>query len=142
MADIMYFKGKCKWAKVHEPDEDYDKTKKSWKIDLYMDDKSWLLYEKSGIQLKVRQTEGEGKYVQFKRPTLAWDGTPLSGPDVIDLQGNAIKDKIGNGSEVIVKVEVYKAKKGKGHRLMAVQVTNLVEYGKVEVFSPENVVPF
>jgi hypothetical protein len=92
--------------------------------------------------LKVRSTEGEGKYVQFRRPTLDWSGNNLPPPDVIDLQGNAITDKIGNGSDVIVKVEVYKAKKGKGHRLLAVQVENLIPYGKVEVFNPDNVVPF
>ena len=141
MADIMYFRGKAKWAKIIEPDLDYDKTKKSWKIDLYMDDKSWLLYDQSGIQLKVRSTD-EGKYVQFRRPTLDWSGNVVGPPIIIDSAGNDIGVKVGNGSTVVCKVEVYKAKKGKGHRLLAVQVEDLVEYNKSEVFNPDNVVPF
>lgn len=47
-------------------------------------------------------------------------------PKVIDKDGVPVTQLLGNGSEVVIKVVVYDSKKGKGHRLEAVQVHKLV----------------
>jgi|CXWL01.1.fsa_nt_gi hypothetical protein len=143
--NIIYFSGEAMWAKVFEPDTDYDKTKKSYKIDLYMDDKSWQLFEESGLQLKVRENAEGKEYVTFKRPSekvrkgqlIAFDK-----PTVLDANGDETTDRIGNGSEVIVKVSVYDGNRGKGHTLEAVKVTKLVPYNEVKKIAAEGVVPF
>ena len=54
-------------------------------------------------------------------------------------------DSIGNGSEVTIKVAAYSSVKGKGHRLEAVKVENLIPYeggGAVESRTPKGVEAF
>lgn len=141
-----YFKGTCKWAKVYEPDEDYDKTSKSWKIDLFMDDESFALFEESGAQLKVREDkETKERYVTFKRPTRKLIKDKIEEyhkPAVVDATNSPMTAKIGNGSTVTVKVEIYNTMKGKGHTLEAVRVEELIPYEEKQIKSAADVVPF
>lgn len=133
MATQFYrFYGKAKWAKVHKPDEKYQR----FTIDLFMDKKSWALYRKSGMQLKVRTGEMddlEQKFVTFACPV----SRIIKGEKqdfqvkVLNAKDERITDLVGNGSEVEVEVAVYDTVKGKGHRLVSVKVNKLVEFSKI-----------
>ena len=143
--DIVYLTGKCNWAKVYKPEAEYDKSKHSWRIDLYPDDQSWELFDKAGLALKKREDKEGGKFVSFKRPTkkiIKDKIVELEPPKVLDFEGNPMTDLIGNGSDVTIKVSVYDTAKGKGHTLEAVKVNELVEFGKSEIMVAEGVEPF
>lgn len=141
-----YFTGKCNYAKVYKPDLDFDKINSSWKIDLYMDDESWELFNDSGCQLKVKEDKKTGeKYVNFRRPTqkLIKDKIEtFKPPVVVDKTNSPMTADIGNGSTVTVKVEIYNTRKGKGHTLEAVRVEELVPYEANKVVAPDEMVPF
>lgn len=149
---IKTFHGIARWAKVWQPDEKYG----HYSIDVELDDKSLEEFHKSRIQLKLKE-DAEGKaYVGFKRRHIQVfkDGTSkIYGPPTVyflDLQSGEFvqaKDdsvKIGNGSEVIVSVEVFKNDNGVGTRLERVFVKDLVEYDPSQpVEEPEQVkLPF
>jgi len=125
------FKGTAKWAKLSTPDEYNDEL--SWKINLYMSPEEFKRFKATGIQLKVKEDE-EGKFVTFRRPTeIERKGEIVALEKPTLYQGPAgaetlFEGEIGNGSQVTVKVEIYDTKKGKGHRLIAVRVDELVEY--------------
>lgn len=133
--DILFFKGKTKWARVHKPSENFE----TYEVPVYMDKKELKRYQDSGMQLQIREDE-DGSFVTFKRKHAEFNG--LKKEQVINGRPgiNILKDGayvpfdglIGNGSEVTVKVEVYdtpgRGKGKKGHRLLAVGVDKLVEY--------------
>jgi hypothetical protein len=124
--EIYYFQGKAKWAKVYRPDPEYD----NYKINVYLDEPSKKLFEAAGTQLTPK-SDDDGEYVTFRRDhskMIKKDLVTFGPPKVVDHNNNPITETIGNGSEVVVKVQVYDGKKGKGHRLEAVQVVNLVVY--------------
>jgi len=123
------FYGTAKWAKTKKPDPKYD----VYSIDLYMDKNSLSLYNKSGIQGKLKEDE-DGIHKSFRRPiTMTRKGETVdAGPPVVtDVDGNKLDAYIGNGSKVAIVVDVYQTKKGIGHRLEEVQVLELVEYNEV-----------
>jgi hypothetical protein len=124
--EIFYFKGKAKWAKVYRPDDEFD----NYKINVYLDKASKKLFTEAGTQLTPKSDE-DGEYVTFRRDHSKMIKNELvvfGKPQVVDHDGLAFTNTIGNGSEVVVKVAVYDGRKGKGHRLEGVQVVNLVEY--------------
>lgn len=136
MATSTYlFTGKTKWAKVQKPD---DKFGEQWQLPLYMDEKSWKDYEKSGIRLEVKKDKETGEpFVTFRRKVkeMNWKKGAMqenSPPKVLiaNEYGEYVPfdGLIGNGSAVSVKVDVFDTRNGKGHRLVAVGVDDLVEY--------------
>lgn len=130
MTKFHYFAGKAKWAKVFKGDGD-DKYE-SWKINLYLTPDSWEEFKASGIQLQQRFDE-EGSFVTFRRrynQIINKELVQFEPPKVVDADGNETTAKIGNGSDVVVKVATFETRKGPGHRLEAVKVTNLVQYDK------------
>lgn len=137
-SEFHYFKGKCKWARVHTPDVEYN----TWSIQLYLTPESWEDFNKlkepkgetDGIMNEVHKDE-DGEYIRLRRPmTRVWQGreTLLTPPIVLDKDNQVTKEEIGNGSDVTVKVECYTYRKrmGKGFgraiRLEAVKVDVLV----------------
>lgn len=128
------FHGLAYWAKVHTPDEKYQR----YCVDAYLDDPSLILLSKSGIQLEVRegkiQVDGEEttrEYVKFARPISKVIKGKLAefGPvAVVDAQGTKIEALVGNGSDCIFEIAVYDTIKGKGHRLEKLTVKHLVEF--------------
>jgi hypothetical protein len=137
--------GKCKWAKLYKPESEYDKSKASWRVDLYPDESSWNLFDSSGLQLKKKQDKDGGKFIQLRRPTkkLIKDKiVEMSPPVVINSKLEPFSDPIGNGSTVTCKVIVYDTSKGKGHTLESVRIDSLVEYDMDVTEVPEDVVPF
>lgn len=131
------FTGKTKWAKL-QPDKPDTKFGEQWQLPLYLDAKSWVDYEKSGIRLEVKKDKETGEpYVTFRRKVkeMHWKKGAMqeNGPVKVVIANQygeyePFDGLIGNGSSVSAKVDVFDTKNGKGHRLVAVGVDNLVEY--------------
>jgi len=140
MASKNYFwSGKCMWAKLEEPDAKYEK----WTLDFYPDDKGWEEFRESGLGVEVRKNkETDEEYIKLSRPVqkkIKEELVDFDKPLIIGKDNEPMEDRplIGNGSEVTVKVLIYDTKRGKGHRLEAVRIDNLVEYvGKTDDESP------
>ena len=137
---FYYFSGKVNWAKVRKPD-DYDR----YTLDLYMDEKSWPLFEESGLNLKRRENDDGETFVKLSRPIekeIKGNTVEYGPPEVLDAEGNELPEDvlIGNGSDIICKVAVYDTRAGMGHRLESIKVIDLVEYSSnVEEHAPEGV---
>lgn len=137
MANYIFMTGKCKWAKLDKPDPKYG----FYGIDFYLDKAGMKVFKESGLGLEIKKDE-DGEFVRFRRhPDKLFEGMDEKPKKLIftgehDAQGKSVyepfADAVGNGSLVTVKVEVYDSKKGKGHRLEAVAVEDLVPYGGSE----------
>lgn len=143
-AEMIFFQGKCKWARVQNPDVEF----KNWNIHVYLTAASIekfneLKKDKDGIDgiLNELRNNEDGDYVVFRRPMFKNFGKgdePLQPPEVIDNEGRPISrdNFIGNGSDVTVKCELYTYykpfKKGQGRaiRLTGVKVDNFVPYDR------------
>ncbi len=128
----FYFTGECKWAKVYEPVEAYDKTKpKEFTIDLYPDENSLDLFKRSGSQLRPKEDKENGKtYIRFRCPSTALINGEVAhfAPAVKDKDNKDFNDPIGNGSKVTLKADVYDTRMGKGTRFAGLRIEELVEY--------------
>jgi hypothetical protein len=136
MADKYYYlKGKSAWAKIKNPDKEYE----CYSVDLFLDGESKILFKDSGLQLKVKSTE-DGDYIRLRRPlqkNFKDKGVVDNGPPQVLLKNadgdyTPFDDFIGNGSEIICKVRVYDTNRGKGHELTVVAIEKLVEYKGAE----------
>jgi hypothetical protein len=128
------------YAKVYQPDEMSD----AYSIDAVADtEQAVKILESVGATPAVRRDGSpvehqgfEGKPVyKIKRKTTTRSGESLGAPTVVDSQGNAITNLIGNGSRVRVYGKAFnwnfKGKSGTGLGLNTVQVIDLVEYNTV-----------
>jgi hypothetical protein len=123
-----YLTGKAKWARLFTPDEKY----KNYKVDLLLDAESKKKFIESGMTMVPKMAE-EGEYITFRRPEAKLIKNELvkfEAPPVLDTDGKPVDKLIGNGSDITIKVVVYDTVKGKGHRLEAVRVNELIEYEK------------
>lgn len=145
MATKFYsLSGIAQWPKVFEgmKDVDYD----HYGLDIALDEPSIQTYKESGLQL-VLKTSGE---LNTKGKEIKWfteekgvkflslrrkDSQLIKGktihfgpPQVVDANGDTFGGPIGNGSRVTARVAVYDSAKGKGHRLEAIRVDELVKY--------------
>lgn len=118
--------GTVKWAKVRKPDDKYN----NWTVNFYPDDRSWKIFQDSGLQIRPKEDE-DGKFVIFRRPAekvIKSELVKFNPPKVWDASNQPFDGIIGNGSSATVKVAVYDTVKGKGHRWEAIRVDKLVEY--------------
>jgi len=139
MEGTYYMTGVAYWAKVHKPDEKFNK----FTLDFYPDDKSWKVYKATGLQLKERESE-HGTYIKLGVAAARLTKTgevKKATVTVLDEDNNPTKEDIGNGSEVTVKIEVFDTAKGPGHRLIAVRADKLVAYKDVKKVSDDSIVP-
>ena len=136
-------KGTIEWAKVFESNRDQAEwnadTNGEYKVTVTTDKKTADALKKAGCQKKIEEVDG-GFRVTVSRPHTGAEDWMGGEPVVADISGKAwnLEDKglIGNGSKGIVKVEVYRTKKGLvGTRLMGLQVLDHV------VYNPEVVPP-
>lgn len=151
-------KGFLAFAKTYVPDE--YKGNKFWAVDFYpKDGEEWDKLKKSGLTLRAKEnTETnrvkynlpEGKYVRFRRPVakmIRGKMTNFEGPTVVvdnKIVGKWIQKSdesyefsgdmvlLGNGSKVVVTVEVYDTAMGPGHRLSKIDVVDLIVYERPE----------
>lgn len=135
---IHYWSGKCKWAKVYQPDQTYG----NYTLDFYPDDPSEI--PASGLKLEPK-TDEDGTFFRIRRPKekLIKDELVVFGKPKVFLNLGTVDENgipqvepfdklIGNGSRVTIKVAVYDAGKFKGHRLESVRVDEHVPYEKTD----------
>lgn len=134
-ATQMDVKGKLDWAKVFESNRDRSEWNKEkdgeYKVTVTTDKDTAEALKKAGCRKKIEEV-AEGYKVTFDRPHKGAQDWMGGAPIVADVTGKAwsLEDKglIGNGSEGIVKVELYNTKMGVGTRLVGLQVLDHVVY--------------
>lgn len=134
--------GKIKWAKVTMATLDSKYGPPESNIQFYPDEASLILLKSAGSRVEVKE-DPEGRFVKLKRPfTRTFNDKVTKEPVTIEIGlpavGKGLNEDgtlipftglIGNGSEVDVKVSIYDTKQyGKGTRLEAINILNLVEY--------------
>jgi len=129
-------KGTIEWAQVFESNRDQAEwnadTNGEYKVTVTTDKKTADALKKAGSQKKIEEVDG-GFRITVSRPHTGAEDWMGGEPVVADIAGKAwdLEDNglIGNGSKGIVKVEVYRTKKGLvGTRLMGLQVLDHVVY--------------
>lgn len=119
--------GVAKWVRIATPDPLYD----NYSVNLYLDEKSRKAFDESGLRLEPK-TDEDGTFIKLRCPTsklIKNELVAFEAPKAIDKNKNPIDPWIiGNGSRVRCNVIVFDTRKGKGHRLLEVMVTDLVEY--------------
>ena len=137
-------RGKCYWAKVHEPEPNYfDPEKVEYSINighLTDDDKALLQSLNLGDKIKTDKKDVMRDFVQFKAKNVKTIYNRETGERdeientimVVDADLNPVPTDvlIGNGSEVVVSFQPihYKKLKKWGVELLGVQVLELNEY--------------
>ena len=151
MATKLYcVKGKLRWAKVFpfnkDMNEDYHGPGGAYTVEVLLEPDQMKVFQDTGSRLRPKVTE-DGLTVTFKRKHDNPIAPDLGGPPrVVDAEGNDWSgggdgpSLIGNDSEGEVWFDVYDTKLGKGTRLRAVKVLELVEFEGTS--SSENQLPF
>lgn len=123
-----YFSGKVKWAKVRKPDEKYNK----FSINLYPNDDTIAAIKKAGVSTRPKvDLDTKEVFYTFRRDVekkIKDQMVQFGPPKVINADGTDFEGLIGNGSTCTIKVGVYDTAMGKGSRLEAVRIDELVEY--------------
>jgi hypothetical protein len=129
----LYITGKAKWARVF-PDQMDKEYGEKFHITVYPDDASLIALKASGSRIKEKKDD-EGVNFKFSRDNKKefkpGEVEILGPPKVLTKQGEEyipFTQRIGNGSTVTVKLQVYPSKKGPGTRLEAVCVDEHVPY--------------
>ena len=124
-----YVEGKAMWANVSTPNTKFEPHK--YGIVVLTDEDTATRLEGIGLS-RVRTRDGQAKYNEpafsFSRNAMKHDGTVNQVPKLVDGDGNALDVSVGNGSDVTVKIKPYTGKYGTFAELVAVKVSNLVEY--------------
>lgn len=157
-------KGTLAWAQVYEPDE-YAGDKR-WKVSFYpFDGNEWEKLRKAGVQLESREDKEGKSFVVLRRACkrlFGDDVTFFSPPHITGAVNVAYVNKgtddlvrshkkgdgveieqvgervlLGNGTVAIANIAVYDTAKGKGHRLEALKILDLVEFNPDRVERPE-----
>lgn len=128
------------YAKVYSPDEMSD----AYSVDLIpLNAEEEAKLTSAGASPSLRRDGSKVEHVGFegqsvykiKRKVSTRSGESLGAPNVMDSQGNAITNLIGNGSKIRVYGKAFnwnfKGKSGIGLGLNSVQVIELVEYNTV-----------
>lgn len=122
----IFLTGLCKWAKVHAPDKEYG----YYGMNLYLDKAAKKVFNDSGLRLEIKEDE-DGEFIRVRRDPEKLRDWDQEKPTVLIHEGDEylpFTKNIGNGSLVTAKIQVYDSKKGKGHRLEAVAVEELVPW--------------
>lgn len=129
-------KGKLDWAKVFESNRDRAEWNKEtdgeYKITVTTDKETAQALKKAGCMKKIEEVT-DGYKVTVSRPHTGAQDWMGGAPIVADITGKAwnLQEQglIGNGSEGIVKVEIYPTRTGRtGTRLLGVQILEHVVY--------------
>jgi hypothetical protein len=131
----IYLTGKIKWAKgLAEMDEKF----KSYSCAFYPTEKSLIDYKQLDLKTKFRMDD-DGESFSLRRPDskIFNDEVKKFGPPEVFMEINGVKTvvdplKLGNGSDVTVKIAVYDTGYGKGSRLEAIRVDNYIEFIPME----------
>ena len=124
-----YVKGKAMYANITSPNTRFEPHK--YGLTVLTDTETASKLEDLGLN-QVRTRTGELKYEEpaftFSKRASRNDGSANTAPKLVDADGNDLDVSLGNGSEVTVKIKPYTGKYGTFAELIAVKVTNLIEY--------------
>ena len=133
----LYVQGKLSWVRCDKPDE-WGK----WKATIHPTPASLeKIRELQAEGLKnVLKKDEDGYFIAFSRPTQKMIKGKVVGlipPSVVDENGAPFNKPIGNGSDGILKLEVYQHStpgggKAKAARLESVKVTNLIPFERAK----------
>lgn len=131
-----YFQGKGKWIKANLPDPKFRK----WSMMLYPNDLSLTKFrslQDEGLLTRLRKDD-DGYFFQLSRPQskmMRGENVLFEKPQLMDKDGLLLEPtiRIGNGSDVTAKVQVYPYPKptggyGVAMRWEALKLDNLVPY--------------
>ena len=124
-----YVKGKAMWANITSPNTRFQPHKYGLTVLTDADTASKL----EGIGLnQVKDRAGQAKYDEpaftFSKRATKNDGEANPAPKLVNVDGESIDVSVGNGSDVTVKIKPYTGKYGTFAELIAVKVSNLIEY--------------
>ena len=126
-----YVEGKAMWANVSTPNTKFEPHK--YGIVVLTDTDTATKLEGIGLS-QVITRDGQPKYDEpafsFSRKVEKHDGTTNPAPKLVDAEGTDLDVNVGNGSGVTVKIKPYTGKYGTFAELIAVKVTDLVEYSE------------
>ena len=126
-----YVDGKFMWAIVSTPNTKFEPHK--YGIVVLTDEDTATKLEGIGLS-RVRTRDGQAKYDEpafsFSRKVIKHDGTTNPAPKLVDGDGNTLDVSVGNGSTGTVKIKPYTGKYGTFAELIAVKVTDLIEYSE------------
>tara|TARA_R110002020_G_scaffold87636_4_gene215862 strand:- start:148 stop:561 length:414 start_codon:yes stop_codon:yes gene_type:complete len=126
-----YIEGTAMWANVSTPNTKFEPHK--YGIVVLTDTDTATRLEGIGLS-QVRTRDGQPKYDEpafsFSRKVEKHDGTTNPAPKLVDAEGTDLDVNVGNGSGVTVKIKPYTGKYGTFAELIAVKVTDLVEYSE------------
>jgi len=126
-----YIEGKAMWANVSTPNTKFEPHK--YGIVVLTDTDTATRLEGIGLS-QVRTRDGQPKYDEpdfsFSRKVEKHDGTTNPAPKLVDAEGTDLDVNVGNGSGVTVKIKPYTGKYGTFAELIAVKVTDLIEYSE------------
>lgn len=141
-SEYVYLSGKCKWAHLVRPKQWSDETP-AWEITLWPDQESYnkiaLLKEEPAIRNVMKKDE-DGYFMKFKRVTelRKKDGRRigLEPPFIVKSDGESplTETLVGNGSDVTIKLEIYRhrgpagPRDGRAARLVGVRVDHLIPF--------------
>jgi hypothetical protein len=136
----IYLKGKCTWNMLQQPDTKYGEAR--WRIVLYPDKDSLEIVHKlldQGLMNELKKDD-DGYFMNFARPVsknFGYGKSELLTPVIVlDKDNSPFYGAIGHGSDVTIKLDVYKfaprgqkdAPKKVAVRLNTVRVDNLVPF--------------
>lgn len=141
--EFVYITGKLKWVRVQTPD-----PWNNWKVTVYPDNPSLdkiRELQAEGVKNVLKKDE-DGYFVVFRRPaskTMKGKVVGFAPPEVLQKDGTPLRDVlVGNGSDGVVKLEVYSHNtpgggKAKAARLLALRVDNLIPFTVDKDFDPD-----
>ena len=152
---VLYLEGRSRYAMV-QPGQEDKKYGNKIKVGVYLTPEATTLFKMSGSRKEVKNDE-HGDYVIFDRDLdaeIGKSGHKQGYAKIVEPNPDyPEKDKenktipftkmIGNGSEVVLRIEIYDSKFGKGTRLEGVNVIKHIPYdGGAEVTNPDNLYAF
>ena len=151
-SEFVELEGKVEWCRPWQPNK-----WGNWETRLYPTKESLELFRSlkkplpdgtQGIKNVIQMNEAGDEYIILKRPqSRKYNGVEkgFAPPLVVDKDGLPLRDvSIGNGSDAICRIVVYRHKTGFGGegyaraiRWEAIKVTNLIEFKRDDFTSDE-----
>jgi len=132
----IYIQGKVKWFRPKIPN-----TWNKWSVQIHPNDKGLEIIrdlQAEGLKNMLKKDE-DGYYLNFSRPVTKETSTgkilSFKPVEVFDTEGKPFDDRVGNGSDVTLKIEVYThgtpgGGKAKAARWVSARIDNLIPFEK------------
>lgn len=141
--------GIAEWAKVFEENRDLEGYQGQWKdtdgrctINIIVDDENKTKLEKAGTQRRPKSDDlGRGHVFKFDRRFKTGRDFDEGAPEVYRPDGKLWSYKedglIGNGSKILLELDIYKTSKGAGTRIERIKVLDHVKHERVDPFTTD-----